>query len=769
MKRILALAAFILLASTHVWAQTISVAEAKTKPVGTVVTVAGVAMNGGELGPIRYIDDGTGGLALYFDPRGPLSATPILKGDNEIATGVVFFFNNLYELSPVSSFTVLARNRPVHPPIEFNAPNFTNAYSEIYEGRLVKLNKVIGIKNTGGGTITTLAGGNYTANNNTALIFRINSLSTGVSGAVGKPAPTDTFSLVGVMSQFSPSSPTGGYQILPRLFDDFVGAPQPLPNITSLISLLDASTTTISAFFTTQFEGSTKIEYGTSPTNLDKTFEDTTKITSHSFVLEGLKAGTIYYLRAKSTNPYGTSTAQVVPFVTQSNSTGEIKTYFTRSIREADASPGNTATHLLGLVDDTLIAYINRAKESLDISIYNWNNTNLSDMTAAVNDAFARGVKVRVLADGSTANLGLGTLSPGIRVLKSPQGTAPGGGFYTIMHNKFVIIDAEAVNPNQPIVWTGSTNWTSAQMTTDYNNVVTIQDQGLARVYKVEFEEMWGSDSLRPGIVFNGTTGTARFGPTKSDNTPHYIKTKSGIVECFFSPSDAVASKIVGFIGSANSSLQAAVFSWTRTDAANALRDKVNIWGPQACSRMLTEDTSGSGTGLVFRTVASAMQTGAQIFRPSGIFHHKYIIADQAEPSIDPKVLTGSHNWSTAADTRNDENTLIIHNRKTANQYYQEFSARWEQNGSTSCLATATAPALATRILIAPVPATTQITVSAPRLQGHTIRIFNIDGKQVLTKQAKGDVEEVGVETLAPGAYVLRIDGVAVPARFVKQ
>jgi hypothetical protein len=41
--------------------------------------------------------------------------------------------------------------------------------------------------------------------------------------------------------------------------------------------------------------------------------------------------------------------------------------------------------------------------------------------------------------------------------------------------------------------------------------VVVIQDQSLAKVFKMEFEEMWG----------NGTSGV--FGPAKTDNTPHNL------------------------------------------------------------------------------------------------------------------------------------------------------------------------------------------------------------------------------------------------------
>jgi hypothetical protein len=53
------------------------------------------------------------------------------------------------------------------------------------------------------------------------------------------------------------------------------------------------------------------------------------------------------------------------------------------------------------------------------------------------------------------------------------------------------------------------------------------------------------------------------------------------------------------------------------------------------------------------------------------------MIIDQGYPGNDPMVLTGSHNWSASADSRNDENTLIIHDATLANIYYQEFAERF--------------------------------------------------------------------------------------------
>jgi hypothetical protein len=56
----------------------------------------------------------------------------------------------------------------------------------------------------------------------------------------------------------------------------------------------------------------------------------------------------------------------------------------------------------------------------------------------------------------------------------------------------------------------------------------------------------------------------------------------------------------------------------------------------------------------------------------SEIMHHKFMLADVGTES-DPLVLTGSHNWSTNATTRNDENTLIVHDAEIAELYYRAW------------------------------------------------------------------------------------------------
>jgi hypothetical protein len=72
----------------------------------------------------------------------------------------------------------------------------------------------------------------------------------------------------------------------------------------------------------------------------------------------------------------------------------KIKTKFTRPVNNT-ISIGTNAIYLDNLVDDTLIAYINRAKFSIDAAMYSFKETtDISSISAAINNAYTRGVLV---------------------------------------------------------------------------------------------------------------------------------------------------------------------------------------------------------------------------------------------------------------------------------------------------------------------------------------------------------------------------------------
>ena len=101
---------------------------------GATVTVRGVATNGNELGPIRYMQDSQAGIAAY---GGSAGTTPAVKaifdtvqpGDSIQVTGQLKQFYGFLEIDPITNVTIIAGNRPV-TPVNFPASNITPAFAE---------------------------------------------------------------------------------------------------------------------------------------------------------------------------------------------------------------------------------------------------------------------------------------------------------------------------------------------------------------------------------------------------------------------------------------------------------------------------------------------------------------------------------------------------------------------------------------------------------------------------------------------------------------
>jgi len=72
---------------------------------------------------------------------------------------------------------------------------------------------------------------------------------------------------------------------------------------------------------------------------------------------------------------------------------------------------------------------------------------------------------------------------------------------------------------------------------------------------------------------------------------------------------------------------------------------------------------------------------------PSALLHHKYGLVDADLSTATQFVITGSHNWTSAAETSNNENTLILQSNRIANLYLQEFAARYKDAGGADNVA----------------------------------------------------------------------------------
>lgn len=432
-----------------------------------------------------------------------------------------------------------------------------------------------------------------------------------------------------------------------------------------------------------------------------------------------------------------------------STSTGSIKVYFNHPV-EASVAQSQVAINLADHLDDTLVNYINRCHNKLDIAIYNSYSPSASTgIAGAINAAFTRGVAVRVIYDGSTTSQMIPLLNSGIPRIASP--IADGTNQFGIMHNKFVLFDANDMDSSLPLVWTGSTNWTSTQIDgPDKNSVIIVQDQSLALAYTIEFEEMWGSNTMMPNLT------NSKFGYQKTNNTPHTFIIGGKTVENYFSPSDSANARIISSINSASTDINIATMVETRTDIKNALLGRYNSGISNI--NVLLDNQNPSGN-QISNLQAGLAPNHALSYNLSGIMHHKFMVVDNFNSTSDPIVLVGSHNWSTSAETKNDENILIVHDANIANQYYQAFIYLYQQmNGTLGNLRYSNPD---NQFVIFPNPTSYELHIESKETQNldnATIYIHDCIGKTIATYSFQNlQNKSIPVGELQNGIYFVTI------------
>ncbi|MCA9782838.1 MAG: lamin tail domain-containing protein [Candidatus Cloacimonetes bacterium] len=361
----------------------------------------------------------------------------------------------------------------------------------------------------------------------------------------------------------------------------------------------------------------------------------------------------------------------------QPPTTGAVSVYFNRTVNTAVASwqPANGNANFY----TPALALINGSQHSLDVCLYSLTDSQIGNAILA---AHSRGVVVRVIteADYRSGSVLSSLESAGIPVIDDEFGLNDGTG---LMHNKILIADARAGAPaGQAVLSSGSWNYNAGGLNNDANNLMVIQSDALAAIYTAEFDEMWGSSGDTPNASLS------RFGSRKTNNTSHSAQVDSIAVQSFFSPSDAVMSNIASLLASADHEIQFCAFSFTRIDVADAMRARHQ-------AGVLVEGVFDADQIDVYSQYNNMTGTGSSPWSPTapvildnlgGLLHHKYILIDANHPDSDPVVIMGSTNYSTAANTVNDENLLVLHDANLANQYYQEFVARY---GSVQVVPTA--------------------------------------------------------------------------------
>jgi hypothetical protein len=216
------------------------------------------------------------------------------------------------------------------------------------------------------------------------------------------------------------------------------------------------------------------------------------------------------------------------------------------------------------------------------------------------------------------------------------------------------------------------------------------------------------------------------------------------------------------------------ILVFTRIDVANALLDRFeNVPGYPV--RGIFDSTENGNASSQYKNLKGI---GDYPWNPpadvwldaeTGSLHHKYMILDANQHELRPTVSTGSSNWSNAANNENDENILIIEDFAIANQYYQEFAARYHAAGGTADLTVDVPEGITadpTRVSISPNPAMERLAIAVRPAGPGAIEIVMTDiaGRRIDARRidaaATGEVRlDWDCEALNAGFYFLRITG----------
>jgi phosphatidylserine/phosphatidylglycerophosphate/cardiolipin synthase-like enzyme len=216
-----------------------------------------------------------------------------------------------------------------------------------------------------------------------------------------------------------------------------------------------------------------------------------------------------------------------------------------------------------------------------------------------------------------------------------------------IMHNKFFIID------NQ-IIWTGSANISDSDVGGySANTMVIIRSKEVAAAYTKEFEQMYA--------------GKFHAEKVKSDQKTYNVEGTP--VKVLFSPRDFPMKKSVQkVIRQANTSIYASVFYLTNkyvaADLIKAKQRGVDV-------RIIVDATSAEN-GYSKHEILREVGIPVKVENWGGKMHSKSMVADGKY------IVAGSMNWTTAGDSVNDENTLVIESTTLGKQYEQYFNKIWK-------------------------------------------------------------------------------------------
>ncbi|MFN5064866.1 MAG: DUF655 domain-containing protein [Aphanizomenon sp.] len=262
--------------------------------------------------------------------------------------------------------------------------------------------------------------------------------------------------------------------------------------------------------------------------------------------------------------------------------------------------------------------------------------------------------------------------------------TADGSKGSRLMHHKFVVVDHRFViitSANFTLSDT-SGDFTNSSSLGNANNLLKVDSPELAKLITEEFNIMWGE---RVGGKLD-----SKFGLQKTLRKSQTITLNNSKITVNFSPIsptepwvDSANGLISKTLSASKKTVDLALFVFSDQQLANILEERHDqnvqvraLIEPQFAYRSYSEALDMMGFALSenckyevdnhpWKNPISTV--GVPILAKGDLLHHKFAVIDNQT------VITGSHNWSEAANNGNDEILVVIENPTVAAHYQREF------------------------------------------------------------------------------------------------
>ena len=274
-------------------------------------------------------------------------------------------------------------------------------------------------------------------------------------------------------------------------------------------------------------------------------------------------------------------------------------------------------------------------------------------------------------------------LTGGVDVERDARFVSPG----RLAHNKFLVVTDRKGKPKT--AWTGSTNWTTTGLCTQLNNGLLANDPEIAATYLEQWQRLRAAGSeMTPELVQANSSAKsprpdATVWFTKSDHRVDLAalrdivaSARSGLLFLMFVPgSGGILPDVLkrqaepdlfvrGVVSELPKEDDESTVDVTIVDERGAREHQLDVIQPQGRPQPLAWWAAEASRYEFKKEVGYA------------IVHSKLLVVDPF--SSKPTVVTGSHNFSDPASSKNDENFIVIRgDRALAEAYAVNAFSAW--------------------------------------------------------------------------------------------